>query len=46
MRDIKDGLSFIRSEVKKFGVYFMQGLRELSEEDYNFILRKVEENDY
>lgn len=46
MREIKDGLSFIRPEVKKFGVYFMQGLRELSEEDYNFILRKVEENDY
>lgn len=46
MREIKDGLSFIRPEVKKFGVYFMQGLRELSEEDYNYILRKVEENDY
>ena len=45
MREIKNGLSFIRPEVKKFGVYFMQGLRELSEEDYNYILRKVKEND-
>lgn len=45
MKEIKNGISFIRPEVKKFGVYFMQGLRELSEEDYNYILRKVEKND-
>jgi len=42
MKEIKNGLSFIRPEVKKFGVYFMQGVRELSEENYNYILRKVE----
>ena len=43
MREIKNGLSFINPDVKKFGVYFMQGLRELSEEDYSYIYKKVAE---
>ncbi len=43
MREIKNGLSFIRPEVKKFGVYFMQGLRELSAEDFKYIYGKVAE---
>lgn len=46
MREIKNGLSFIRPEVKKFGVYFMQGLRELSEDDYLYLLKKVNVNGY
>ncbi len=43
MQEIKNGLLFIRPEVKKFGVYFMQGLRELSEDDYLYLLKKVNE---
>lgn len=44
MKEIKNGLSFINPNVKKFGVYMMQGLRKLSEEDYKYILKKVRSN--
>lgn len=41
MREVKNGLSFIRPELKKFGVYFMQGIRELSCADYTYLYEKV-----
>ena len=41
MRQIKDGLSFINPDVKKFGVYLMKGVRKLSEEDYKYLYEKV-----
>ena len=41
MRNAKNGLSFVRPELKKFGVYFMQGIRKLSEADYNYLYEKV-----
>ena len=44
MKEIKNGLSFINHDVKKFGVYLVQGLRKLSEEDYKYILEKVKCN--
>lgn len=44
MKEIKNGLSFINPDIKKFGVYMMQGLRKLSEEDYKYILKKVRSN--
>lgn len=43
MKEIKNGFSFIKPEVKKFGVYFMKGVRKLSEEDYKYICEKVDE---
>lgn len=43
MRDIKNGLSFVRPEIKKFGVYFMQGIRKLSDSDYAYLEEKVGE---
>lgn len=42
MKEIKNGLSFINPDVKKFGVYLMQGIRKLSDSDYKYILEKVE----
>jgi hypothetical protein len=44
MKEIKNGLSFIDPIVKKIGVYLMQGLRKLSEEDYKYVLEKVKCN--
>ncbi|MCM1235259.1 MAG: EVE domain-containing protein [Ruminococcus flavefaciens] len=41
MKEIKNGLSFINPEVKKFGVYLMKGIRKLSEQDYSYIMEKV-----
>ncbi len=41
MRDIKNGLSFVRPEVTKFGVYFMQGIRELNKSDFDYLYEKV-----
>ncbi|GEM_PF-1902014 len=39
MRLIKDGLSFIKPEVIRFGVYFMNGLKKLKIEDYDYIYK-------
>lgn len=41
MRDIKNGLSFINPSIKKFGVYFMTGLKEINEDDYIYIYEKL-----
>lgn len=47
MKEIKNGLSFINPDAKKFGVYMLQGLRKLSEEDYKYVLKKVRsKNEY
>ena len=42
VRKIKDSINFITNkENPKFGVYFMQGIRKLTEADYEFISAEI-----
>ena len=43
MREIKNGLSFINPEITKFGVYFMSGLKRITDDDYNYLSKLFEE---
>lgn len=46
VRNLKNDLSFITNkEIKKFGVYFMQGIRKLNTEDFEFLIRCIKKAD-
>lgn len=44
MSEIKNGLSFIDPEIKKYGVYFMMGIKQLNENDFQYLYEKIKEN--
>ena len=37
MRSIKNGLSFINPEIERFGVYFMSGIKKITDEDSKYL---------
>ena len=41
MRKIKNGLTFINPDIKKYGSYFMKGVRKLSLQDYEYLKEKI-----